>query len=247
LNNDPAHVQQEGKIEGQMTKDNETAMLIVFEGGDAAGKNEMSSRLAAHVQHNLGKPVLHMTFPRYKTPLGQAILRHLQQQIKVIAFDKESFAIVPAPEDALVFQCMMVADKAHAASEIEDALDQGITVICDRYWQSAYAFGKSDGLDEEWLFQVHDMLPQADLNIFLDLDPKEAAKRRPGFRDRYEEDRNAQDRVRENYQKLWRSMQAMSVTNLPSWPIVDASKTVQAVFEEVKRCYDEARTRFTKH
>jgi dTMP kinase len=97
----------------------------------------------------------------------------------------------------------MTADKMEASCDISNALLVGHTVICDRWWQSAYAFGVADGLDPGWLTRVHSELPQADINIFIDVPPEEAFKRRPEARDRYERDREKQKAVRANYDLLW--------------------------------------------
>ena len=146
-----------------------------------------------------------------------------------------------APEDALAFQCMMVADKYHAASEISRFLRSGVDVVCDRYWQSAYAFGGSDGLDEQWLLDVHEMMPKPDVNILLSLSPEEALERRPQMRDRYETDRETQVRVRVNYLRLWSLEAAKTPSGQPSrWHIVDASRTRDEVFRDVMEIYDAA-------
>lgn len=207
-------------------------MLVVFEGPDAVGKNEMSTRLTEEINLKLGRSATRISFPRYETLIGKAILRHLKNEIS-LREPEEPFT--RATEDALAFQCMMVADKYHAASEISKLLGRGVDVVCDRYWQSAYAFGGSDGLDEQWLLDIHDMMPRPDLNILLTLSPEEALKRRPKLRDRYEMDRRTQVKVRLNYEALWKK-------NPPeSWRVVDAGRTKDEVFAEVFSIYDERR------
>lgn len=206
-------------------------MLVVFEGPDAVGKNEMSTRLTEEINKS-GRSATRISFPRYETLLGKTILRHLKNEIS-LREPEEPFS--RAPEDALMFQCMMVADKYHAASEISKLLARGVDVVCDRYWQSAYAFGGSDGLDEQWLLDIHDMMPKPDLNILLTLSPEEALKRRPKLRDRYEMDRETQVKVRKNYEVLWKM-------NPPeSWRVVDAGRSKDDVFAEVVSISNERR------
>lgn len=108
-----------------------------------------------------------------------------------------------APEDALVLQALFLADKMAASMEIMHAAGRGHTVILDRWWQSAFAYGVADGLDEKWLCAIHYTLPTVNMNIFIDVPPEEAFKRRPEARDRYERDREKQKAVRTNYERLW--------------------------------------------
>ena len=103
-------------------------------------------------------------------------------------------------------------------------------------WQSAYAFGASDGLDKQWLREIHESMPKPDLNILLSLSPEEALARRPQMRDRYEKDREAQVRVRQNYSELW----GMRGKWEPGkWHIVDASRTRDEVFADVMGLYEQ--------
>lgn len=179
--------------------------LIVIEGTDAAGKATQVKKLAERFD-SLGSTTAVYSFPRYDTVVGKAILRHLKGEIELMEeeIDAESSrSHIPAPEDALAFQALCSVDKYDAAVDIEAHLGLGRVVICDRWWQSALCFGASDGLDEDWLHRIHTGLPQAWLNIFIDVPPEEALRRRPEARDRYERDREKQKVVRANYEKLW--------------------------------------------
>jgi dTMP kinase len=179
--------------------------LIVIEGIDSSGKNTQTKKLAARFD-SIGSSAITFSFPRYGTTVGKAILRHLKGEIVLVQeeTDAESYQRYTSTfEDALAFQCLMLADKTDAAFEIDRSLIAGSVVICDRWWQSALAFGAADGLDEEWLARIHHGLPQPWLNIFIDVPPEEALRRRPEARDRYERDREKQKIVRANYEKLW--------------------------------------------
>lgn len=182
-----------------------TKGLLVLEGLDAAGKATNAKRLAARLD-SLGMTAVVYSFPRYGTDVGKAILRHLKGQIVLMDVSDAEYTIeaaVRAEEDALAFQALCLADKTDAAVEIENHLGLGRVVICDRWYQSAVAFGGADGLDDDWLHRIHAGLPQAWLNIYIDVPPEEALRRRPEARDRYERDREKQKVVRVNYEKLW--------------------------------------------
>ena len=123
-------------------------------------------------------------------------------------------------------------DKMDAAVEIRHHLDRGTVVVCDRWWQSAYAFGASDGLDPDWLVRVHASLPSAWLNVFIDVPPEEALRRRPEARDRYERDREKQKIVRANYESLW--------TNAgPDYVKIDGLGTIEEVHERIWKALEE--------
>jgi dTMP kinase len=179
-------------------------MLVCLEGIDSAGKATNAKLLKSRFERD-GREAHIYSFPRYETEVGKAIKRHLVGTTYMADNGTISAHEWPqrAPEDAPAFQCLALADKMDAAVDIQLALDHGHTVICDRWWQSALAFGAADGLDSVWLHRIHSGLPSADINIFIDVPPEEALRRRPEARDRYERDREKQKRVRENYKQLW--------------------------------------------
>ena len=189
-----------------------TGGLIVIEGCDAAGKATNVKKLAERFD-SLGSNAITFSFPRYDTVVGKAILRHLKGRIAMreehsidssdMRIDGETTYRTAEPEDALAFQALCAVDKYDAAADIQAHLALGRVVICDRWWQSAFCFGSSDGLDEDWLYRIHSGLPQPWLNIFIDVPPEEALRRRPEARDRYERDREKQKVVRANYERLW--------------------------------------------
>lgn len=185
--------------------------LICLEGLDAVGKNSQSVRLAAKLD-SFGRSAIVMSFPRYQTEAGKAIKRHLMGTLMVAeehAIDSSDHTIDGtivhrrAPEDPLFFQALMLADKADAAPDIYEHLQNERIVICDRWTPSAICFGEADGLDPTWLQRANEVLPIADLNILIDVPEEEALRRRPQLRDRYEKDRAKQAVVRKNYDTLW--------------------------------------------
>ena len=170
-------------------------MHICIEGADGAGKNTQAKILAHRMRAEL------YSFPRYNTPIGKLIKRHL---VGDVALREEHFNDARrAPEDALMFRCLMAADKLAAAQSMRDLLSNSVVVVCDRWIPSSLCYGAADGIDREWLKSLYAALPQADLNIFLDVTLDETLRRRPEARDRYERDQEKQLRVREEYKRLW--------------------------------------------
>lgn len=202
-------------------------MFIVVEGSDAVGKNTLTESLLTLVR--TGRRATKVSFPRYDTPVGRLIRDHLMERIFL---DGTAGAGISVSEldlaSSLMFQCLMLADKVDAASLIKRALDAGDVVIADRYWPSAYVYGKVEGLDADWLLRTHELLPEADVNILLDLPQEEALKRRPKMRDRNERDREKMAAVRQGYLDLW-------VTQDPErWYVVDAKQQPEVVLKCVK-------------
>jgi dTMP kinase len=187
-------------------------MFICVDGLDASGKHTQSENLADRVRA-AGREAVVLSFPRYETPVGQAIKRLLTGERAVLKtgssqpIDLRGGAGVMYETDdadeALVLQALFLLDKNDAITEIVDHLNAGTVVIADRWIPSARCYGAADGLDPDWLERIHFPLLDADLNVFLDVPPAEALRRRPEARDRFERDRDKQARVHQNYVDLW--------------------------------------------
>jgi len=204
--------------------------FIVIEGGDGAGKATQAQRLQIRLIEDGRYPSevctpMGLSFPRYATPIGRVIARHLRGEIMVSGTSLHIRAI----EDALVFQCLMLADKIEAGHLILQHLASGCDVVADRWWPSAYAYGGSDGLSDEWLIAVHQLLPVPDRYVLLDLNPELAIERvvkraaATGRQvDRYETVER-QTRVRARYLDL------VLADREQRWRVVDASRTEDEV------------------
>jgi dTMP kinase len=208
-------------------------MFFCLEGCDAVGKQTQSKRLVEKFD-SIGRVAVVMSFPRYDTPVGKAIRRHLMNEVMLTVFENRDGLHMPrqapAPEDPLVFQCMQLADKMDAAVDVEAHIYAGRTVICDRWTPSAICFGEADGLDAHWLQRVQEVLPQTALNVFIDVPEDEALRRRPEMRDRYEKDREKQKAIRQNYKTLW---EVGAEEDAAAWVVVDGVGTVDEVTERI--------------
>jgi len=160
-------------------------MLIAFEGLDQSGK-ETQARLLGERLAAAGHHVRALSFPDYKTPIGQE-LRH--------ALDGEREF---TPD---VMQLLYVANRLEWLPTLTGWLAAGDVVICDRYRASSVAYGEAQGLDAAWLLDIQRSLPVPDLTLFLDIAPETAAVRKARGRDRYERDLALLSRVRTSYQR----------------------------------------------
>lgn len=187
-------------------------MLVVLEGLDGAGKSTQVKKLKTYLESLFGS-LEYVHFPRYDAPVyGDLISRFLRG-------DFGSNEAVYPQLVALLF----AEDRHGAAPAIKQVLDNGGTVLLDRYVYSniAYQCAKlSDNAEAErlrdWIFNTEygDFnLPKPDLNIFLDVpigfvESKLKADRGGedreylgGAQDIHEADIEFQKRVRAIYQR----------------------------------------------
>ena len=201
-------------------------MIIAVEGLDACGKNTQT-RILEELLH----PAQRISFPRYDGPFGQVIKKHLTEKVQLCEKDPFSGAWGTSPDDAAVFQALMTMDKYDAASEIKALDRKGIHVVLDRYWPSTCCYGVDDGLDFSSMIRINSCLPQAHLNILLDISVEEATRRRPEARDRYERDKEKLKRIRERYLYMWGVMRVGE--DKDRWVILNGEKSEKEITEQI--------------
>ena len=182
--------------------------LIVFEGLDQSGKETQAKRLRARLEA-AGHRVERLAFPDYTTPIAREVERALRGERDY-------------PPDVL--QLLFVANRYEHRRQIEEWLEAGVIVLCDRYLASSVAYGEAQGLDADWLVEVQRFLPQPDLTVLVDIAPDTAVGRKAAGRDRFERDRALQERVRASYVR-----QAEQV----SWCRIDGERSEVEVAAEV--------------
>jgi dTMP kinase len=160
--------------------------LIAFEGLDQSGKQTQAERLRDRLTA-LGRRVRLVSFPDYSTRIGDEIGRALAGE---------------GDYSAEVMQLLYIANRYEWKTAIQQMLDTGWFVVCDRYLASSVAYGEAFGLDAEWLMDVQRFLPKPALTIMLDIAPQTAVTRKSVDRDRYERDLSLQGRVRDSYHRL---------------------------------------------
>ena len=154
--------------------------IIAFEGIDACGKQTQVTLLREYLER--GSEVSVFSFPNYETITGKKI--------------KE---LLKAPErDPLVLQALMTANRYECQIDIEVARMSGF-VIFDRYWLSGLVYGSGDGLDRQWLVDIHSRLIQPHHWFILDVTVEESFKRRPVREDAYEADVDRLNAARAEY------------------------------------------------
>lgn len=157
--------------------------FIILEGIDGSGTTTQARRLAQRLS-----PAIYTNEPT-DGEIGRMIRRALSSEDPLRLHPREI---------ALLF----AADRHVHSRQMADILNQGITVVCDRYALSSWVYQGIE-LPLEWVKGLSDPLLQPDLTILLDIDPEIAAGRRAkrgGTKEIFEEDdvqRNLAVRYRE--------------------------------------------------
>ena len=169
-------------------------IFITLEGADGCGKSTQAE-LLAEVLLARGREVV-----RLREPGGTPI----SEKIRALLLDSANAEMVPEAE-LLLYE----ASRAQLVREvIEPALGRGAVVLCDRYYDSTYAYQAGGrGLDETLVRQSNVLgscgrVP--DRTLVLDIDPATAyARATAGGVDRMEAEGLAfQERVRNAYLRL---------------------------------------------
>ena len=169
-------------------------VFLTLEGADGCGKSTKARMLVADLE-KLGREVVHL-----REPGGTAI----SEKIRSILLDPEN--------GDMSHECELLLYEASRAQLVNQvivpALDRGAVVVCDRFYDSTYAYQFGGrGLDEGLVRRANRLgscgiVP--DRTIVFDLEPEESYERatRHGI-DRMEaEGISFQERVREGYLKL---------------------------------------------
>ena len=105
-------------------------VFVVLEGVDRCGKSTQAQLLYDHIKAK--SAVLMLRFPNRQTATGKVIDDYLNKRIEL--------------NDRAV-HLLYAANRWEASDSIVKALDQGMTVVVDRYSFSGVAFSCAKGLD----------------------------------------------------------------------------------------------------
>ncbi|MDJ0460426.1 dTMP kinase [Streptomyces sp. H27-C3] len=129
-----------------------TGRFVTLDGPGGVGKST-AARLLSDLLRQRGDAV-HATTEPSRSELGAFTRSHADQ------ITGRSLA------------CLVAADRYdHLAREIEPQLDQGVTVVCDRYLASTLVVQQLDGVDEDFLLALNAGVRLPDLSVILTADP----------------------------------------------------------------------------
>ncbi|PKI84182.1 dTMP kinase [Malassezia vespertilionis] len=182
--------------------------LIVVEGLDRAGKTTQVVRLCEMLQAELIK------FPDRTTQVGTMINAYLTEQSEI-------------SDEAI--HLLFSANRWEVIPFLLRTLNEGKTVVCDRYAFSGIAYSCAKGLDFSWCLGPDVGLPMPDATLFLDLDNNTAAQRGAYGEERYER-AEFQEKVRQSFGYV----EQMVLQNGGVWNRIDAACEPDQVWENVQ-------------
>ena len=194
--------------------------FIVFEGIDGSGKSTQLKMLAEALREN-GIKCVETLEPTYGT-VGTVLHDILSGKTKA---------------DPKVTAALFVADRLDHLTNAENGvikmLEEGTTVICDRYYFSSYAY-QSVEVPPEWVIGANKLAAETlrpDCTLFIDISPKVAMERISNNRETTElyETEERLIAVRDGYFKAFERMK-----NEEKIKIFDGDKPVAEIAEEIK-------------
>lgn len=181
-------------------------LFILFEGCDRSGKTTQSFRLVEALNASGIKAKL-LKFPNRTTAIGKTIDSYLTQKTQL-------------GDEAI--HLLFSANRWEAMKQMRADLENGITLVVDRYAYSGVAFSAAKRLDIKWCKSPDVGLIAPDRVFFLDIHPDDAAQR-GGYGDEIYEKREVQMEVRVKFFSMMNS----------AWSVVDALKTPDDIHRQV--------------
>ena len=195
--------------------------LITIEGGEGSGKGTVIAKLKE----------LYPNIIFTREPGGTRI----SEQIREIIVGKDNTELVPEAE-ALLFAA---ARAQHMYEKIIPAMEQGITVISDRFIDSNFAYqGYARGLGINKIMRANELAVgnhMPDMTIYLDIDPEIAFKR---IADNNRETNRLDLESMEFHKKVREGYLTVAEMHPDRYRIVNADQTPEKVLEDVAKLID---------
>ncbi|CAL9737167.1 thymidylate kinase [Monosporozyma servazzii] len=161
--------------------------LILIEGLDRTGKTTQTELLVRRLQPKVEL----IKFPKRDTPIGKIINEYLTN----------SSYVLPDQSVHLLFS----ANRWEVKDQITKLLNEGKTVILDRYVYSGVAYSAAKditGMDWQWCFAPDRGLIRPDLTLFLTHNDSKGQAHREGFGEERYEVGSFQDKVKGQFETL---------------------------------------------
>ena len=212
--------------------------LIVIEGTDCSGKETQAKLLIKHLKEQ-GMKVEVFSFPNYDSPTGKIIGGPFLGKATIGEGWFEEGSVSVEPKVAALYYA---ADRRYNLPKIEEKLNQGISLILDRYVYSnmAHQAGKIEDTNERmnmyaWLdileFKLLE-LPKPDIALFLHMPSKftsQLKQNRKEIPDQLESDEAYLQKAENAYLELasvykWKTIECVKDNQL---------KSIEEIGEEV--------------
>lgn len=196
-----------------MQKNPHKGKFIVFEGLDGSGQSTQTKLLSDFLSKN-GFQVILTKEPTKDSTVAGKIRDILANKTKI---------------EPKKLQELFVEDRReHLEKTIIPALESGKIVVSDRYFFSTFAYGKSEGLDLEWLIEMNNEFLLPDISFILKVSPEICIKR---IEERGEGKQFFERK--DKLEKIWKTFEIMP--NLfEDVYLIDGEKSIEGVFSLVK-------------
>jgi len=208
-------------------------LFVVLEGIDGAGTTTQSDRLANALQQQGMK--VHVTREPSEGPVGMMLRQILKGRMVTPGIEG------PGTPSWQTMALLFAADRLdHLEAEVNPHLDQGISVICDRYYHSSLAYQSVTGGQNpemmEWIKQINSQARRPDLSIILDVHPETAYERRKDRRlkEIYEEE-GLQKKLSAFYRKIEKHFPKELIVH------IDANDALDSVANKILDTFQENR------
>jgi dTMP kinase len=189
--------------------------FVCIEGLDGCGKTTQTKLLVRNLR-KIGYDAVYTAEPS-RGKIGRFIKRYCLHGEERL----------PAVVEALLF----AADRfEHVKNEVVPALNEGKTVVSDRYVYSSYAYQGAAGLDLKWIEKVNEHAICPDLAIFVDVEPEIVVKRLKPKKS-VMEDLETQRKVREVYLDFVKKGKLVRIDG--NKPIKDVANDILKVAREI--------------
>lgn len=201
----------------------EKGKFIVFEGLDGSGKGTQINLLVEKIEKS-GKTVYRTAEPTFSTTGG--IIRDT-----LGGFQKKS-----EYELAALFLADRISHCSNPINGIKKYLDEGIDVICDRYYYSSFAY-QGINADLKWVMKINlecNLIIKPDLCLFLDVNTADCDKRMKKSRINREiyENIEYQNKIRKRFFEVFEL-----IKETENIKIIDASRTVDEISDDIMKIY----------
>lgn len=192
---------------------------MVIDGLDGCGKGTQVKLLAEFIFDSDKKNHVFLTREPYNSEYYAQIRRLLKEGIN--------------PEDnAELLTDLFVKDRKIHSELIEDFLNRGVYVVCDRYKYSTLAYQQTQGMPLEKLLEMHREVLIPDLTIIIDLPAEIVLERivKDNQRSHKEvfEQKGFQEELRRNFLALPAILPDEKIV------VIDGDKPKDEVFESIK-------------
>ncbi len=195
--------------------------FIVFEGIDGSGKSTQIAMLSERLEKR-----------------GISCLKTLEPTYGMVGKTLHDILSGKITADPKVTASLFVADRLdHILNETDGvikSLNQGKTVICDRYYFSSYAY-QSVEVPREWVVSANSLAAWAlrpDCTIFIDISAEEAMNRISKNRENTElyETKERLNAVREGYFSAFKLMEKEEKI-----VVVDGNRSIDEIADEIEK------------